>query len=154
MARDKDAASGVFYRMMVEHVKKGPRRSARVCPAYDPKQGYELAGFVWLQGFNDLVDGQTYPNGNYESTRDSWRTSFVTYDKILMHRRCHLSSVCSVSMEIRTLTSERPWLHQPAMLKFKAMWWQSIRLPFGIATSKRQSPSKESTTKSSGRLTR
>jgi hypothetical protein len=36
----------------------------RVCPAYDPKEGYELAGFVWLQGFNDLVDGTTYPGPN------------------------------------------------------------------------------------------
>ncbi len=63
---DKDAASGVFYRMMVEHVKKVLADPARVCPAYDPEQGYELAGFVWLQGFNDLVDGQTYPNGNYD----------------------------------------------------------------------------------------
>jgi len=63
---DKDAASSVFYRMMVEHVKKVLADPARVCPAYDPKQGYELAGFVWLQGFNDLVDGQTYPNGNYD----------------------------------------------------------------------------------------
>ena len=63
---DKDAASGVFYRMMVEHVKKVLADPARVCPAYDPKQGYEVAGFVWLQGFNDLVDGQTYPNGNYD----------------------------------------------------------------------------------------
>ncbi len=63
---DKDAASGVFYRMMVEHVKKVLADPARVCPAYDPKAGYELAGFVWLQGFNDLVDGQTYPNGDYE----------------------------------------------------------------------------------------
>jgi len=33
----------------------------RVVPAYDEAQGYELAGFVWLQGFNDMVDGQTYP---------------------------------------------------------------------------------------------
>ncbi len=36
------------------------------CPEYDEKAGYELAGFVWLQGFNDLVDGQTYPNENYD----------------------------------------------------------------------------------------
>lgn len=57
----KDAASGVFYRMMVEHVKKVLADPKRVCPAYDPKEGYELAGFVWLQGFNDLVDGTTYP---------------------------------------------------------------------------------------------
>ncbi len=63
---DKEAASGVFYRMMVEHVKKVLADPARVCRAYDPEQGYELAGFVWLQGFNDLVDGQTYPNGNYD----------------------------------------------------------------------------------------
>jgi alpha-galactosidase len=62
----KDAASGVFYRMMVDHVKKVLADPGRVCPAYDEKAGYELAGFVWLQGFNDLVDGQTYPNGNYD----------------------------------------------------------------------------------------
>lgn len=63
---DKDAACGGFYRMMVEHVKHVLADPARVCPAYDPEVGYELAGFVWFQGFNDLVDGQTYPNGNYE----------------------------------------------------------------------------------------
>ncbi len=63
---EKDAASGVFYRMMVAHVKKVLADPKRVCPAYDPKQGYELAGFVWLQGFNDLVDGTTYPNENYD----------------------------------------------------------------------------------------
>ncbi|PAW85852.1 MAG: hypothetical protein B9S33_09155 [Pedosphaera sp. Tous-C6FEB] len=62
----KDAASGVFYRMMIDHVKKVLADPKRVCPAYDPKEGYELAGFVWLQGFNDLVDGTTYPNRNYE----------------------------------------------------------------------------------------
>lgn len=63
---DKEAASGVFYRMMVDHAKRVLADPKRVCPAYDAKDGYELAGFVWLQGFNDLVDGQTYPNGNYE----------------------------------------------------------------------------------------
>jgi len=31
----------------------------KYCPAYDPKQGYEIAGFVWFQGFNDLVG--SYP---------------------------------------------------------------------------------------------
>ena len=63
---DKDAASGVFYRMMVEHVKKVLADPKRVCPEYDEKAGYELAGFVWLQGFNDLVDGTTYPNETYD----------------------------------------------------------------------------------------
>ena len=63
---EKDAASGVFYRMMVEHVKKVLADPKRVCPEYDEKAGYELAGFVWFQGFNDLVDGTTYPGGNYD----------------------------------------------------------------------------------------
>jgi alpha-galactosidase len=58
---DKDAASGVFYRMMIDHVKRVLSDPKRVCPEYDEKAGYELAGFVWLQGFNDLVDGTTYP---------------------------------------------------------------------------------------------
>jgi alpha-galactosidase len=62
---DKDAASGVFYRMMIDHVKKVLADPKRVCPEYDEKAGFELAGFVWLQGFNDLVDGTTYPNGDY-----------------------------------------------------------------------------------------
>jgi alpha-galactosidase len=59
---EKAKASGVFYRMMIEHVKKVLADPKRVCPEYDPKQGYEIAGFVWFQGFNDLVDGQTYPD--------------------------------------------------------------------------------------------
>jgi alpha-galactosidase len=71
---DKDAASGVFYRMMIEHVKKVLADPKRVCPEYDEKAGYELAGFVWLQGFNDLVDGTTYPGpdqpGKYDVYSD------------------------------------------------------------------------------------
>jgi hypothetical protein len=63
---DKDAASGVFYRAMIEHVRKVTKDIKQVCPEYDEKAGYELAGFVWFQGFNDLVDGQTYPGGNFD----------------------------------------------------------------------------------------
>jgi hypothetical protein len=32
-----------------------------VVPDYDPAQGHELAGFVWFQGWNDMVDSGTYP---------------------------------------------------------------------------------------------
>ena len=71
---EKDAASGVFYRMMMDHVKMVLADPKRVCPAYDAKNGYELAGFVWLQGFNDLVDGTTYPGpdklGRYDVYSD------------------------------------------------------------------------------------
>ena len=71
---DKDAASGVFYRMMIEHVQKVLADPKRVCPEYDENAGFELAGFVWLQGFNDLVDGTTYPGpdqpGKYDVYSD------------------------------------------------------------------------------------
>ncbi len=56
-----DADTGKYYRLMVEHVKRVLANPARVCPAYDPKQGHEIAGFIWFQGFNDMVDGNYYP---------------------------------------------------------------------------------------------
>lgn len=36
----------------------------RVYPQYDPALGVEVAGFVWLPGWNDMVDGHVYPNCN------------------------------------------------------------------------------------------
>src|SRR4029077_1681179 len=35
-------------------------------------QGYELAGFVWFQGFNDYVDGSTYPDRNKPGGYDQY----------------------------------------------------------------------------------
>ncbi|MGL6096660.1 MAG: sialate O-acetylesterase [Fimbriiglobus sp.] len=71
---DKAAATGVFYREMIAHVKKVLKDVKRVAPDYDEKQGYELAGFVWFQGFNDYVDGGVYPNrgkaGGYDLYAD------------------------------------------------------------------------------------
>lgn len=61
---DKAAATGVYYRLMVEHVKKVLADIARVVPEYDANQGYELAGFVWFQGWNDLVSNWTYDKSN------------------------------------------------------------------------------------------
>lgn len=58
---DKVAATGRYYRAMIEHVRRVLADPARVCPAYDPAQGYELAGFAWFQGWNDMVDRDTYP---------------------------------------------------------------------------------------------
>jgi len=61
---EKTAATGVYYRLMMEHVKKVLKDPKRVVPDYDPAQGYEIAGFAWLQGFNDMVDGHVYPRHN------------------------------------------------------------------------------------------
>ncbi len=59
---EKAAATGVYYRLMIEHVKKVLADIKRVVPGYDAAQGYELAGFAWFQGWNDMVDQGTYPN--------------------------------------------------------------------------------------------
>lgn len=78
--RNKDVAAerkaraertGVYYRLMLEHIRKVLGDIKRVYPKYDAKVGYELAGFVWFQGWNDMVDGGTYPTrgqpGSYEA---------------------------------------------------------------------------------------
>ncbi len=71
---EKTAATGVYYREMIAHTKKVLKDIKRVVPDYDDKQGYELAGFVWFQGFNDYVDGGVYPTqdkeGGYELYAD------------------------------------------------------------------------------------
>jgi hypothetical protein len=61
--KDKKAKTGVYYRMMIEHVKKVLADPKRVCTVYDAKEGYELAGFVWFQGWNDMCDNKTYAHG-------------------------------------------------------------------------------------------
>ncbi|GDY18783.1 sialate O-acetylesterase [Verrucomicrobiota bacterium] len=64
--------SGRYYRMMVEHVKKVLADPRKYCPAYDPKAGYEIAGFAWFQGFNDLVGPYPPidPNGGRKAGKD------------------------------------------------------------------------------------
>ncbi len=49
------ASAGQYYQHMIDHVKNVLADPRQVYPAYDPKAGYEIAGFVWFQGFNDLV---------------------------------------------------------------------------------------------------
>ena len=71
---EKAEATGRYYRLMNEHVKKVVADVKRVYPDYDAKAGYELAGFVWFQGWNDMVDGGTYPHrgepGGYDKYSD------------------------------------------------------------------------------------
>ncbi len=78
----KEKETGRFYRYMVEHVKSVLADPKRVCPAYDATAGYEIAGFVWLQGFNDLVDSNTYPKSADGKTQDFtnygvWLADFI-----------------------------------------------------------------------------
>jgi len=62
--------TGNYYRLMAEHVKKVLADPGQYHPAYNEDSGYEIAGFVWFQGWNDMIDGESYPErgkpGSYE----------------------------------------------------------------------------------------
>lgn len=72
---EKAEATGKNYRLMLEHVRKVLANIRDVYPDYNEQAGYELAGFVWLQGWNDMVDGDVYPNrgkpGGYDQYSDN-----------------------------------------------------------------------------------
>ena len=75
---DKIKATGHYYRLMMEYVKNVLKDPKKVCPAYDAKQGYELAGFVWFQGWNDMVNRGVYPNRDKPGGYDM-------YSKLMAH---------------------------------------------------------------------
>lgn len=47
--------TGSYYRKMLEETREALARLAEDFPAYDGR-GYEIVGFVWMQGWNDMVD--------------------------------------------------------------------------------------------------
>jgi alpha-galactosidase len=73
-AKKSGKETGEYYRLMIEHVKTVLKDIKKVYPGYDPEQKYELAGFVWFQGWNDMVNGGVYPNrekpGGYDMYSD------------------------------------------------------------------------------------
>ena len=58
---NNEKESGHYYRLAIAHVKDVLENISRVSPGYKKSQGYELCGFVWFQGWNDLVNGSVYP---------------------------------------------------------------------------------------------
>lgn len=75
---DRAKKTGQYYRLMMVHIKKVLGNIKRVYPAYDAKAGYELAGFVWFQGWNDMVDRGTYPNRAQPG-------GYAQYSEVLVH---------------------------------------------------------------------
>ncbi|QDU30281.1 hypothetical protein ETAA8_54000 [Anatilimnocola aggregata] len=75
----KEKETGRYYRLMIEHVQHVLKDLKRVCPAYDEKQGYELSGFVWLQGWNDLVDSGVYPNRQKPGGYDAYSNALAHF---------------------------------------------------------------------------
>ena len=79
MKAEKAKATGVYYRLMVEHVKMVLADIKRVVPDYDAAQGYELAGFAWFQGWNDMVDGTTYPDREKPGGYDAYSVAMAHF---------------------------------------------------------------------------
>jgi hypothetical protein len=75
---DKAKETGHYYRLMMEYVKKVLANPKLAYPEYDATQGIEIAGFSWLQGWNDMVDGHVYP-GHNKADR------FALYSELLAH---------------------------------------------------------------------
>jgi hypothetical protein len=67
----KDEA-GLNYRMMTEQVQAVLAEIEKHHPAYDARSGYDIAGFVWFQGFNDQFSPEF---------RDNYAANMVTFVK-------------------------------------------------------------------------
>jgi alpha-galactosidase len=74
MKVQKVKETGHFYRLMTEHVKMVLADPGKYHPAYNKRDGYEIAGFVWFQGWNDIVDGHTYQNRGAPGSYDAYTT--------------------------------------------------------------------------------
>lgn len=70
--KDDKEKSGHYYRLTIAHVKDVLANISRVYPDYDKSQGYQLCGFVWFQGWNDMVNGTVYPNRGGEGGYDEY----------------------------------------------------------------------------------
>jgi len=76
--KQRAEATGHYYRLTIEHVRKVLSDIKRVYPDYSEEVGYELAGLVWFQGWNDMVDRGTYPNRSEPG-------GYSDYSKALAH---------------------------------------------------------------------
>jgi len=77
--KEKLERTGVYYRLMLEHIRKVLGDIKRVYPKYDAKAGYELAGFVWFQGWNDMVDSGTYPTRGQAGSYDAYSKNLAHF---------------------------------------------------------------------------
>lgn len=76
---DRVMASGHYYRRMLGHVNNVLKDIKRVYPAYDAEAGHDLAGFVWFQGWNDMVGRDVYPNRDQDGGYDLYSTLMVQF---------------------------------------------------------------------------
>jgi alpha-galactosidase len=72
MKAERNAKVGRYFRMMMQHVRSVLADPGKIHPGYNAKDGYELSGFVWFQGWNDMVDSGTYPDRGEKGGYDQY----------------------------------------------------------------------------------
>ncbi len=77
---DYNKTQGLYYRLMLDLVKGVLADPGRYSDAYDPEQGYELAGFAWFQGYNDMIGG----SGDLYKAQGG-RPQYAAYTELLAH---------------------------------------------------------------------
>jgi hypothetical protein len=76
---DRVKATGHYYRLTIDYVKKVLADINQVYPDYESDQGYELAGLVWFQGWNDMVDRGVYPNRDKAGGYDQYSNTLACF---------------------------------------------------------------------------
>ncbi len=69
---------GAYYTRMMDHIRAVLSDPGAVSPHYDPAKGFEIAGFVWFQGWNDLTNSGVYPQRGQPGGYD-------VYSELLAH---------------------------------------------------------------------
>lgn len=64
--------AGAHYRLLMEQVETVLADVGSHHPSYDPTVGYDLAGFVWFQGFNDQFS---------DPFRDNYKNNMIAFIK-------------------------------------------------------------------------
>ena len=134
---------------MIEHVRKVLADIKRVVPEYDPKQGYELAGFVWFQGFNDLVTDWTYDKRNQPGGYDLYGQLLAQFIRdvrkdLSAPKMPFVIGVMGIGgvkegkkPGARCQSSARPRPRRRRFLSSRATWWRCRRRPSGTTIWKR-----------------
>jgi alpha-galactosidase len=71
---DVERTYGFFYRQLVEEVKSSLAGLGTTFPRLEGRQ-YEIAGIVWHQGFNDVINGDLKANQYADYTK--WLAMFI-----------------------------------------------------------------------------
>jgi alpha-galactosidase len=89
---DKIKDTGAYYREMIKHIKYVLADPKRVYPDYDAKAGLEISGFIWLQGFNDMVDSHVYPAPKQGDTSSRYAEYSSTLAALIRDVRAELAA--------------------------------------------------------------